>query len=62
MRFNELIVCYKYYIEYLDINNRYLYFKDYYNKYIGCMCMPIITEYTELFNKRLGKKYYYEIF
>ena len=62
VRFNELIVCYKYYIEYLDINNRYLYFKDYYNKYIGCMCMPIITEYTELFNKRLGKKYYYEIF
>lgn len=54
-RFNELIVCYKYYIEHLDIDNRYLYFKDYYNKYIGCMYMPLITEYTELFNKRLDK-------
>lgn len=54
-RFNELIVCYKYYIEHLDIDNRYLYFKDYYNKYISCTYMPIITEYTELFNKKLDK-------
>lgn len=54
-RFNELIVFYKYYIEHLDIDNRYLYFKDYYNKYNGCTYLPIITEYTELFNKRLDK-------
>lgn len=54
-RFNELIVCYKYYIKHLDIDNRYLYFKDYYNKYIGCTYLPIITKYTELFNKRLDK-------
>lgn len=56
-RFNDLMVCYKYYIEHSDIDNRYLYFEEYYNKYIGCTYMPIITEYTELFNERLDKNF-----
>lgn len=56
-RFNDLMVCYKYYIEHSDIDNRYLYFEEYYNKYIGCTYMSIITEYTELFNERLDKNF-----
>ena len=56
-RFNDLMVCYKYYIDHSDIDNRYLYFEEYYNKYIGCTYMPIITEYTELFNERLDKNF-----
>lgn len=56
-RFNDLMVCYKYYIEHSDIDNRYLYFEEYYNKYIGCTHMSIITEYTELFNERLDKNF-----
>ena len=54
-RFNDLIVYYKDYIEHSKMDNRHSYFKEYYNKYIGCTYLPIITEYTELFNKRLDK-------
>lgn len=52
-RFNDLTIYYKDYIEHSKIDNRYSYFKEYYNKYSSCLYLPIITEYTVLFNDKV---------
>lgn len=52
-RFNDLIIYYKDYIEHSKMDNRYSYFKEYYNKYSSCLYLPIITEYTVLFNDKV---------
>lgn len=52
-RFNDLIIYYKDYIEHSKMDNRYSYFKEYYNKYCNCSYLPIIAEYTELFNDKV---------
>lgn len=49
-RFNDLMIYYKDYIEHSKMDNRCSYFKEYYNKYSNCLYLPIIAEYTELFN------------
>jgi hypothetical protein len=50
IRFNDLMIYYKDYIEHSKMDNRFSYFKEYYNKYSNCLYLPIIAEYTELFN------------
>ena len=52
-RFNDLMIYYKDYIEHSKMDNRYSYFKEYYNKYINCLYLPIIPEYTVLFNDKV---------
>ena len=52
-RFNDLIIYYKDYIEHSKMDNRYSYSKEYYNKYCNCSYLPIIAEYTELFNDKV---------
>lgn len=52
-RFNDLIIYYKDYIEHSKMDNRYSYFKEYYNKYSSCLYLPIIAEYIVLFNDKV---------
>ncbi len=52
-RFNDLMIFYKDYIEHSKMDNRYSCFKEYYNKYSNCLYLPIIPEYTVLFNDKV---------
>lgn len=52
-RFNDLIIYYKNYIEHSKMDNRYSYFKEYYNKYSNCVYLPITAEYALLFTDKV---------
>lgn len=52
-RFNDLIIYYRDYIEHSKMDNRYSYFKEYYNKYSNCVYLPITAEYTLLFTDKV---------